>query len=90
MAEKFLDEDADRAFLRIVVWRSNGKMLDRIYALLPVEQGGTLLGWRLQYANATHDIELTPFGPRCDCPDWDWRTGSTGVACKHEIGRAHV
>jgi SWIM zinc finger len=81
--EKLLDEDADRAFLRIVSRRQDGRLVDRTYELLPLFDRGRLLGWRLFSPRATHDLELLPGGLRCDCPDWDFRAEYTGRPCKH-------
>lgn len=59
-----------------------------------VRDGNALRGYRLIKIapldeTATYDLEITPYGLRCDCPDalyTDRPDGAAGCACKHAKG----
>ena len=53
------------------------------------DDDGLLLGWRLVKIDAldktsTYDVEITPHGLRCDCPDATYADRPGG--CKHVCG----
>jgi hypothetical protein len=61
------------------------------YHVETVRDGGAVRGWRLVKIDglehtATYDVEITPHGLRCDCPDAVYCDRPGG--CKHAVGLA--